>query len=366
MNEIQKAIANARLAQKERIMGSFSNSGELLGDQEFEKARSGIYADTAENRKLGRVGQEYGGSKKQKGDSLSPEFKSSVRNMYSDKLKIQAESVKEGTSEYKGTEAKFILEEFKRRHSGGFKDIEEGDDISLILKNKRGVVEGELTKLENDEIVVELSSSSADYWGIIKWRFEKNELESVYRLKKRIKKSNEGNPFDEAAEEIDIEKSDILNALDQGNVKLSKSGKEIKEKANAALSGFLTEAATFKDLALRLLPECGSAPTKKADYFWMSHLKLEPDLMIYDWDELYIPRENGLSEDTFSAQDAASKKKNRPENDEQAEARRDYNEQVREYCETLVDIRACEILVNNVKDGGSYELTPRQLIALNF
>ena len=163
-----------------------------------------------------------------------------------------------------------------------------------------------------------------------------------------------------------IEKSDVMNVLDQGNIKLSKSGKEIKEKANTALSGFLTEAATFKDLALRLLPECGSAPTKKAKYYWMSHLKLEPDLMIYDWDELYIPRENGLSEDTFSAQDAASKKKNRPENDEQAEARRDYNEQVREYCETLVDIRACEILVNNVKDGGSYELTPRQLIALNF
>ena len=163
-----------------------------------------------------------------------------------------------------------------------------------------------------------------------------------------------------------IEKSDVMNAIDQGNIKLSKSGKEIKEKAKIALSGFLTEAATFKDLALRLLPECGSAPTKKVEYYWMANLKLEPDLMIYDWDEMYIPRENGLSEDTFSVQDAASKKKNRPENDEQAEARRDYNEQVREYCEALVDIKACEILVNNVKDGSSYELTPRQLIALNF
>ncbi len=29
-------------------------------DDELEKARSGVYADTAENRKLGRVGQEYG------------------------------------------------------------------------------------------------------------------------------------------------------------------------------------------------------------------------------------------------------------------------------------------------------------------
>ena len=163
-----------------------------------------------------------------------------------------------------------------------------------------------------------------------------------------------------------IEKSDVMNALDQGNIKLSKSGKEIKEQAKAALSSFLTEAATFKDLALKLLPECGSAPTKKIDYYWLSNLKLEPGLMIYDWDELYVPRENELSGDTFSAQDAATKRKNRPENDEQAEARRNYNEQVREYCETLVDVKACDILVNNIKDGGSYELTPRQLIALNF
>lgn len=43
-----------RLVQ-ERIQKSF--------DDELEKARSGVYADTAENRKLGRVGQQYGGKK---------------------------------------------------------------------------------------------------------------------------------------------------------------------------------------------------------------------------------------------------------------------------------------------------------------
>ena len=35
-------------------------------DNDIEKARSGIYADTAENRKLGRVGQEYGHAAKQR------------------------------------------------------------------------------------------------------------------------------------------------------------------------------------------------------------------------------------------------------------------------------------------------------------
>lgn len=36
-------------------------------DTDLEKARSGVYADTSQNRKLGRVGQKYGG-KKDSGD----------------------------------------------------------------------------------------------------------------------------------------------------------------------------------------------------------------------------------------------------------------------------------------------------------
>jgi hypothetical protein len=34
-------------------------------NQELEKARSGVYADTAENRKMNRVGQKYGSEKKE-------------------------------------------------------------------------------------------------------------------------------------------------------------------------------------------------------------------------------------------------------------------------------------------------------------
>ena len=74
MDEISKAIKGARDAQRGRIYGSFSNYQEVTADEDairkgeecdIEKSRSGIYADTAENRKLNRVGQQYG-SKKQK------------------------------------------------------------------------------------------------------------------------------------------------------------------------------------------------------------------------------------------------------------------------------------------------------------
>lgn len=46
---------------------------------EIEKAKSGVYADTAQNRKLGRVGQQYGGKKKTE-SAQKPTAKKSVQD----------------------------------------------------------------------------------------------------------------------------------------------------------------------------------------------------------------------------------------------------------------------------------------------
>lgn len=58
---------------------------------DIEKARSGVYADTAENRKLHRVGQQYGGKKqeeeehgKQKGEEDEPKGKQSKDERFSE------------------------------------------------------------------------------------------------------------------------------------------------------------------------------------------------------------------------------------------------------------------------------------------
>lgn len=54
-------IQTRRQAVEENIEKAFGSGVNL--NEEVEKARSGIYADTAENRKLARVGQQYGGKK---------------------------------------------------------------------------------------------------------------------------------------------------------------------------------------------------------------------------------------------------------------------------------------------------------------
>ena len=49
-------IKNAQQERRENIAKGFV-------DNDFEKAKSGVYADTAENRRLGRVGQTFGTKK---------------------------------------------------------------------------------------------------------------------------------------------------------------------------------------------------------------------------------------------------------------------------------------------------------------
>lgn len=59
---MENSIYQHRISVRENIEKAFNGGVNL--NEELEKARSGVYADTAENRKLARVGQQYGGKKK--------------------------------------------------------------------------------------------------------------------------------------------------------------------------------------------------------------------------------------------------------------------------------------------------------------
>ena len=56
-------ILKHRLAVQQNIEKGFNDGTNL--NEELEKARSGVYEDTAKNRKLNRVGQQYGGKKQE-------------------------------------------------------------------------------------------------------------------------------------------------------------------------------------------------------------------------------------------------------------------------------------------------------------
>lgn len=179
---------------------------------------------------------------------------------------------------------------------------------------------------------------------------------------------SEENPFDKAAEEADVEKSDVMDALSyQEDIKVSKTGKEIKDQVDTVLLPAMTADLAVKEAeADKKLKDCGTAPTKDPGKWWTDGIKMDCGYKIYDWEETYVPNnDGGKMMSSLSASDAEDKKGNVPENQEQATCRREYNDIVRAICNIKVDIKACEIL-KTLADNKEFELSPRQVLALRF
>lgn len=180
---------------------------------------------------------------------------------------------------------------------------------------------------------------------------------------------SEENPFEKAAAEADVEKSDVMDALSyQGDIKVSKTGKEIKDQVDTVLLPAMTADLAVKEAeAEKKLKDCGQAPTKDPDKWWTDGIKMDCGYKVYDWEETYVSNNDGGGKmmSSLSAEDANDKKGNVPENQEQANCRREYNDIVRAICNIKVDIKACEIL-KTLKDEKQFELSPRQVLSLRF
>jgi len=215
---------------------------------------------------------------------------------------------------------------------------------------------------QNHRIVHSMSN-----YGEVEESFQKGQESD--QLKQNGSEDEDENPFNKAAEEADsnIEKSDLLHALDYGNnLKFSKSGKEIKEQVqNVLLPELNAKLQVKKAEADAALQHTGAAPTKEVSTWWTGDIKMDVGYKVYDWEETCCKTNDNSMVASLSATQAEAVKGNCPVNDAEAVARREYNDKVRCVCEVLVDLKACEIL-NNLNDGTEYELTPRQLVIFKF
>lgn len=81
-----KEIINYGEARRQQILKGFTNIDEVAEEAPIEKARHGVYADNAQNRRLQRAGQEYGHAAKedpeagQEGNEGVPEGNVSLQN----------------------------------------------------------------------------------------------------------------------------------------------------------------------------------------------------------------------------------------------------------------------------------------------
>ena len=163
----------------------------------------------------------------------------------------------------------------------------------------------------------------------------------------------------------DIEKSDIMNAIQYGgNIQITKTGKEIKESVqNILIPELNAQLEEKKTAADNLLEDCGDAPRHSTNPWWTDDLRIEVPYKIYEWNEMeYNDRSQTSVMGSLSAEHSAKvdKKYNFAKSVEEAEARRMYNVEVRVISNILVDLRACEILLQ-LKDNKEYALSPKQL-----
>ena len=197
------------------------------------------------------------------------------------------------------------------------------------------------------------------------------KLHEEAEKKDKVKKGEDDvNPFDSFVEE-EMEKSDVMDAISYGgNIKFSKTGKEmIDQIKDVVLPEKQAALAAKKQDADDWLEDTGKAPTHPVEKWWTDGLKIDVPYKYYTWEETRCTQMDdrvvaSLSVDHGKTMEGLQV--NCPENEEQAVARQRYNDDVRAICECMVDIKACEILMKNLKEGTSYELTPRQIVTLKF
>lgn len=179
----------------------------------------------------------------------------------------------------------------------------------------------------------------------------------------------EENPFEKAAQEADLEKSDVMNAIQYGgDIKVAKTGKEIKKQVTDILIPELNaQLTTKKKEANDCLKSCGQAPTKDVNPWWTDDLRIEVPYKVYDWEEMSVKSTDDRVVDTLSAEHSAEmeKKYNYAKTPDEAVARRQYNDCVRAVCNIMVDLEACRIC-QSLKDTTEYELTPKQFATFRF
>jgi hypothetical protein len=174
------------------------------------------------------------------------------------------------------------------------------------------------------------------------------------------------------AEDNDIEKSDILDAISYGDsaFKFKKSGKEIKDQINnITLPKKNSELAIQKANAVALLNKCGAAPAESVCKYWTHGLDIDCDFKMYLWEECRM-KPDYCKSNISSCIEWQNKDDNNDlnyaENEEQCHCRNKYNDTVNIICNILVDISTCNILLNNIDDSDDINLNVRQLSALCF
>lgn len=157
-------------------------------------------------------------------------------------------------------------------------------------------------------------------------------------------------------EEDTLEKglvTDSFNSYNSNKLSFTKTGKEIKAQITTVLLPALNAQKTA--LSAQLLVVAGTCGEVEPDqdlssYHYRGFAAVLPKMKVYSYKLCEQPWENG----------------NRPEPTEEMKCYNQYNDLVQQIVSTAADIEYCGMLSRNLKDEGKFELTPDQVLGLQF
>lgn len=149
--------------------------------------------------------------------------------------------------------------------------------------------------------------------------------------------------------------TDSFNSYNSNKLSFSKTGKEIKNQIATVLLPALTAQKTALAAQLLLVAKnCGELEPDQelGSYHYRGFGAVLPKMKVYSYKLCEQPWDNTTN--------------SRAEMTEEMKACNQYNELVQQIVSTAADIEYCGMLARNLKDDGKFELTPDQVLGLQF
>lgn len=173
-----------------------------------------------------------------------------------------------------------------------------------------------------------------------------------------IDEGQEGKDTDAGKTKDELEKgvvTDSFNSYNANKLSFSKTGKEIKTQiANVLIPALTAQKAALSAQLLLVAKNCGETDPDQplSSYHYRGFAAVLPKMMTYSWACCEQPYDNTTN--------------TRPAMTDEMKACNQYNELVYQIVSTAADIEYCGMLTRNLSDTGKFELTPEQVLGLQF
>lgn len=229
---------------------------------------------------------------------------------------------------------------------------------------------GDVTKtFENMHAQKRLNLSKAFGGADCLGELDGNEIEIIKGLQ-----SDDALVVEDAKEEWDeiddFRKGEICDIVwHSDQFKVQKTGKELKSQIDTVvLPAKNAEIQNLKDDLLEELEDCGDAPTVKFCGYWSNLLGIDVGYNYYNYNEtrlLSVAGDSVCASLSYEHQENIPKL-NCPKTDDEVAARVRYNDIICKLADAMADVKACEILKDNLSDSEKVSLSLKQLLSFKF